>query len=152
MKKLLFIFAATVMTTVASSQTFTIKATECDVFGRFEKTSSEAVITSPEHSETARQCNVVYVLDLTNKTVFYNNSNNGVSNSIKIDDITKTGNDVRITFTDNGVIDESNKYECEIIFNEDLQIVTFSYFNPDEITTWVFNFTKFNIKTKFEIK
>ena len=148
MKKLLFIFVATVMTTVASSQILTIKATQCDVFGRFEKTSSESVLAAPEHVETARQCNVEYVLDLTNKTLLYNNSNNGVSNSIKIDDITKTGNDVRITFSDNGVYDESNKYESEIIFNEDLQIVTFSYFNPAELATWVFNFTKFDIKSK----
>ena len=152
MKKLLFIFVSTVMSAVASSQILTIKATQCDVFGRFEKTSSEVVLAAPEHIEIGAPCNIEYQLDLTNRTLLFNNSNNGVSNRIKIDDITKTGNDVRITFTDNGVYDESNKYESEIIFNEDLQIVTFSYFNPAELATWVFNFTKFEIRTKFEIK
>lgn len=128
MKKLSFLFVSLIISLLSFSQTITIDIKECQPFVKWEKTTDQNVLSSPEWSGYKEQIDVKYVIDLDNMTsTIYRNGK--LYNVSTIKHFKIEGSKILIDFNAETESTEDIKFEASFTINEQKNTMSVTWYN-----------------------
>jgi hypothetical protein len=141
MKNLLVSFLFSLVSLFSFSQKMTVHVTEVKDYVHSDSVSYIVAMNESRSDNDKRTVDGTYNIDLDAKSLSFKTLKN--SGTRTINSYTKSGNTIRVNFTDDYLEDENgNKLEVTLVINQKAGKVVFTYFDPIYKYTFAQDFTK----------
>lgn len=141
MKNLLVSFLFSLVSLFSFSQKMTVHVTEVKDYVHSDSVSYIVAMNESRSDNDKRTVDGTYNIDLDAKSLSFKTLKN--SGTRTINSFTKSGNTIRVNFTDDYLEDENgNKLEVTLVINQKAGKVVFTYFDPIYKYTFAQDFTK----------
>ena len=141
MKNLSVSFLFSLVSLFSFSQKITVHVTEVKDYIHSDSVSYILAMKKSRSDNDKRPVDGTYNIDLDSMTLSFKTLKN--SGTDRINSFTKSGNTIRVNFTDDYLEDENgNKLQVTLVINQKAGKVVFTYFDPIYKYTFAQDFTK----------